>query len=196
MFVKICGITTLDDALQAVEAGASALGFNFWPRSPRYIEPAAAAQIIERLPAGVVSVGVFVDEPGADAIIRQTGIDVAQIHGNTAPPAGRWWQAWPATLDGIRAKMTASAAEAFLIDAPAGELHGGTGKTFDWALAAGLPGRIILAGGLGPDNVAEAIGVARPWGVDACSRLESAPGRKDHTRVAAFIRAARLEQES
>lgn len=191
--VKVCGVTTLEDARQACDAGADALGFNFWPKSKRYIEPAAAACIIERLPGGVLMVGVFVEETpdSVEETARRTGIAVAQLHGECEPPAMRWWRAWPATLAGIRAKMEASPAEAFLIDAPAGEAHGGTGEVFDWKLAAQLPGRVVLAGGLGPDNVAEAIATARPWGVDACSRLESAPGRKDHAKVAAFIGAAK-----
>jgi phosphoribosylanthranilate isomerase len=193
MLIKICGITTLDDALQACEAGADALGFNFWPRSPRYIGPGAAASIIERLPGNVLTAGVFVDEPAAriEQIAREAGLDVAQIHGPAEAPRMRWWQAWPATLDRIRERMEESLAEAFLLDTPAGEMRGGTGKTFDWRLASGLPRKVVLAGGLGPDNVAAAVEAARPWGVDACSRLEREPGRKDHAKVAAFIRAAR-----
>lgn len=193
MLIKICGITTLDDALQACEAGADALGFNFWPRSPRYIDPGAAASIIERLPGNVLTAGVFVDEPAAriEEIARTAGLEVAQIHGSAENLRIRWWQAWPATLDRIRERMEESLAEAFLIDTPAGEMRGGTGKTFNWALASGLPRRVVLAGGLGPDNVSAAVEAARPWGVDACSRLEREPGRKDHAKVAAFIRAAR-----
>jgi phosphoribosylanthranilate isomerase len=192
--VKICGITTLDDALQAAEAGASALGFNFWPRSKRYITPASAAAITAQLPAGVLKVGVFVDAPAteATAVAVETGLDIVQLHGRIgADPAIRHWLAFSATEAAIRATMESSGAEAFLIDTPAGDERGGTGRTFDWSLVRKLPGRIVLAGGLGPDNVAQAIREVRPWGVDACSRLESAPGRKDHTKVTEFIRAAR-----
>lgn len=193
MLIKICGITTLDDALQACEAGVDALGFNFWPRSPRYIAPQAAAGIVERLPGHTLTVGVFVDETAAriEEIASIAGLEVAQVHGSTEGLRLRWWQAWPATLERLREKMEESLAEAFLIDTPAGEIRGGTGRTFDWALACGLPRRVVLAGGLGPDNVAAAIAAAQPWGVDACSRLEREPGRKDHARVAEFIRAAR-----
>lgn len=190
--VKICGITTLEDALAACDAGADALGFNFWPRSPRYIEPARASQIIERLPGEVLAVGVFVDAP-AEAIeetAAAAGVEIAQLHGDCGIPRLRWWKALEAGPD-VRRRMEQFEAEAFLLDAPAGALRGGTGRTFDWRLAAGLPGRIVLAGGLGPDNVREAIEAARPWGVDACSRLESAPGRKDAALVRAFIRAVR-----
>ncbi len=190
--VKICGITTLEDALAACDAGADALGFNFWPRSPRYIAPDRAQRIIERIPGGVLAVGVFVDETAEriEEVSAEAGIEVAQLHGGCGVPRLRWWKALEAG-PGVRRELEQFEAEAFLLDAPAGEKRGGTGRTFDWALAAGLPARIVLAGGLGPDNVREAILAARPWGVDACSRLESAPGRKDTEKVRAFVRAVR-----
>ncbi len=193
MLVKICGITTLDDALQAVDAGADALGFNFWKDSPRYVDPMAASQIIERLAGGVVTVGVFVDEIAGrvEEIASAAGLEVAQIHGECAGLRMPWWQAWAADMEEIRGRMKSSGAQAFLIDTPAGVQRGGTGRSFDWSLAAGLPGRVILAGGLGPDNVAAAIEAVQPWGVDACSRLEREPGKKDHAKVEAFVRAAR-----
>jgi len=192
--VKICGITRLEDARQAVEAGADALGFNFWPGSVRYVTAERAGEIIAGLGVPVLKVGVFVDATPAtvETTARVAGLDVAQIHGSAVEaPAMRWWQAWSAKSDGLRERMEGSSAEAHLIDTPAGALRGGTGKTFDWSLACGLPGRIVLAGGLGPDNVAVAIRIVRPWGVDACSRLEREPGLKDHAKVAEFIRAAR-----
>lgn len=190
--VKICGITALEDALEACDAGADALGFNFWPRSPRYIDPGRAAQIIERLPGDVFVVGVFVDEPAEriEEIAAQAGIEIAQLHGACGVPRLRWWKALEAGPE-LSRQMDQFEAEAFLVDTPAGALRGGTGRTFDWSLVRGLPRRIVLAGGLGPDNVKEAIAAARPWGVDACSRLESAPGRKDAARVRAFIKAVR-----
>lgn len=192
--VKICGITTLEDARQAVEAGADALGFNFWPRSPRCITLESAAAITSDLGGRVLRVGVFVD-PAADelaAAMLGAHLDVAQIHGSADVGAGlRVWQAWSATAEGLRARIETSTAEAFLIDTPSGAQRGGTGRTFDWSLAQGLPGRVVLAGGLGPENVAEAVIQVRPWGVDACSRLEREPGRKDHEKVAAFLRAVR-----
>ena len=194
ILIKICGITTLDDALQAAGAGATALGFNFWPGSKRYVTPTAAATIISQLPAGILKVGVFVDAPESEfsAIAAQTGLDIVQLHGHTGPsPSIRHWLAFSATDAQVQATMENSGAEAFLIDTPAGVERGGTGRTFDWSLVQGLTGRIILAGGLGPDNVAQAIRQTRPWGVDACSRLESAPGRKDPVKVLEFIRAAR-----
>ncbi|HPT28450.1 MAG TPA: phosphoribosylanthranilate isomerase [Bryobacteraceae bacterium] len=194
MLIKICGITTLDDALHACECGASALGFNFWPQSRRYITPGAAAEISSRLPGGILKVGVFVDAPETEfaAIAPEAGLDIVQLHGHLgASPSTRHWLALTATDEDIQATMKDSLAEAFLIDTPSGEERGGTGRTFDWALVEGLGGRIILAGGLGPENVAEAIRRVRPYGVDACSRLESSPGLKDRVKVMEFIRAAR-----
>jgi phosphoribosylanthranilate isomerase len=196
MMLKICGITNREDALAAVDAGANALGFNFWPRSPRFILPEAAARIVSELPAGVLRVGVFVDEAEAAVtkIVRAVGLDVAQTHGKSVRPlAARWWMALSSGQADLQEALTTEGIEAFLIDAPSGDMRGGSGQVFDWKLAAGLPGRIILAGGLAPENVQEAIRQARPWGVDACSRLEISPGKKDHERMRAFVRAALSE---
>jgi phosphoribosylanthranilate isomerase len=193
VLVKVCGVTTPGDAAMAVEAGADALGFNFWPRSPRYLAPAEAAKITANLPKNTVKVGVFVDAGAAEieAAVRLAGLDLAQIHGLVPPGlAVRYWQALAAGPD-LRERMAASGGEAFLIDTPAGAGRGGTGRVFDWSLVRGLPGRIVLAGGLGADNVGAAVRAARSWGVDACSRLESAPGRKDAARVRAFVAAVR-----
>ena len=187
-FVKICGITSLDDARQAIDAGADALGFNFFPRSPRYLTDAAATKIIEQLPATILKVGVYVDE------FHEIGMDLAQIHGGPDPAGARFWRAFSAATPGLRETIVDSRAEAVLIDTPSGPQRGGTGRTFDWSLAAGLPGRIVLAGGLGPDNVPEAIRTVRPWGVDACSRLEREPGKKDYAKVEEFIRQVRSTQ--
>src|SRR5208282_73096 len=202
IFVKICGITTLEDALAALEAGADALGFNFWPGSPRCIPPAAAAGIVlelKRAAAGAgrqpLLVGVFVDAPAADieATLRSVRLGLAQVHGAAPPLAVPWWQALPAGPDlESRARAAQNAgAEAVLVDTPSGAWRGGTGRVFDWSLVRGLPAPVVLAGGLGLDNVAQAILEARPWGIDACSRLESAPGRKDPALVRAFIHAVR-----
>jgi phosphoribosylanthranilate isomerase len=192
VLVKICGITSVEDALAAVDAGADALGFNFWPGSPRYIPAAKAREIIGKLPAGVLRVAVLVEEIAAPV----AGIDVVQLHGAfRQAPRGRWWRALsasPALRETIKDCLPP---EAFLVDTPAGEARGGTGRVFDWALAAGLGVNVILAGGLGPDNVAAALEAARPFGVDACSRLESAPGVKDHARMREFVRAVREWEE-
>lgn len=190
MIIKICGITTVSDLDACVEAGADALGFNFWPKSPRFINVDMARQLARRCPPHVLKVGLFVDETAdrIEQVMQQAELDVAQLHGLPARvPAVRHWTAFSAATPDLAGILRATSAEAAVIDTPAGPQRGGTGRTFDWSLAAGLPGRIVLAGGLGPDNVAQAIRAVRPWGVDACSRLESAPGRKDHELVRAFI---------
>ncbi len=190
MIVKVCGITSLADAEMAVEAGASALGFNFYPPSPRAIAPEAARAIIEQLPAEVIKAGIFVNEP-ADAvavIMDAAGVDVAQVIGET--PNGRVWKVCRVTESFVAGQLDDPRAEAFLLDTPSAALFGGTGHTFDWSLARIEGKRIIIAGGLDPSNVADAIRACRPWGVDACSRLEWAPGRKDPVKVRAFVAAA------
>jgi phosphoribosylanthranilate isomerase len=192
VLVKICGITSVEDARAAIDSGADALGFNFWPGSPRYVASEKAREIIGGLPAWVLRVAVLVDE----AVAPVEGIDVVQIHGAfERAPEGRWWRALsagPALRETIK---DSPQPEAFLVDTPAGEAQGGTGRTFDWSLAAGLDAKVILAGGLGPDNVAAALDAARPFGVDACSRLESAPGVKDHAKMREFVRAVRTWEE-
>jgi phosphoribosylanthranilate isomerase len=181
MMVKVCGITRREDAVVAVEAGAAALGFIFYPESPRYVTPAAAAA----LGAGfhhVWKVGVFVDESPADieAVMRAAKLDVAQVYGEAVPQNMRVWRAFrPGDC------VAVDGAEAVLLDGPA------NGVPFDWALARDPGQKIIVAGGLDATNVAEAIRIAQPWGVDASSRLESAPGIKDHEKVRAFVKAAR-----
>ena len=192
VLVKICGITCLEDALAAVEAGADALGFNFFPASPRFTSIEKVAKIVQKVPQNTLKVGVFVDAfaPEIANCVREAGLDLAQVHGETSGLTVRFWQAFAAG-PGLSERMSASAAEAFLIDTPAGAQRGGTGRVFDWSLVQGLPGRIVLAGGLGPDNVAEAIRRVRPWGVDACSRLESSPGRKDSAKMRALVQAVR-----
>jgi len=187
--VKICGVTTVDDARVAADCGADAIGLNFWPGSVRYLDLERAAEIAAQIPPHVLRVGVFVDatEEMVRAATAVAGLQVAQLHGTSAaPPGTRLWRACAAG-----SFVDDPTAEAFLVDTPAGSARGGTGRTFDWSLARGLPGRIILAGGLGPDNVQEAIRAVRPWGVDACSRLESSPGRKDWRKIEEFVQAVR-----
>lgn len=195
MMVKVCGITTRADAEAAVRAGATAIGFNFYPRSPRYIEPAAAARIGAGLDA--LKVGVFVDEPRetVERVAGEAGLDVAQLHGDESagayPRAIVVWKAARVDEAFDLARWESCPAAALLLDGPAGLLYGGAGAAFDWRLAAASRHRIILAGGLDGGNVRQAIGQARPWGVDACSRIESAPGKKDHGKMRDFIVAAR-----
>ncbi len=193
MIVKVCGITSDADARAAIEAGANAVGFNFWPGSPRYLAPGLAASFVPAL-TGVLKVGVFVDSPADEVarIVRLLHLDVAQLHGAASAPAGvTFWRAM-AVRQPFDAALLVNheGAEAFLLDAPSGALHGGTGKTFDWALVRSASGKIVVAGGLDASNVAQAIFTARPWGVDACSKLESSPGTKDRAKVTAFVAAA------
>ncbi len=194
MIVKVCGITNLADALEAAEAGATALGFNFYDRSPRYVAPEAAQPILDCLPSSVLKVGVFVNAPAkvVAALAGALGLDVVQLHGDPVefPEGLRAWRAVAATPELDLARLDAGPVEAVLLDAPAGGLWGGTGKTFPWELVRGARHRIILAGGLDAENVREAIAATRPWGVDACSKLESAPGKKDHDRMRRFIQVA------
>jgi phosphoribosylanthranilate isomerase len=200
MILKICGITNPADAAAAMEGGATALGFNFYARSPRYIAPESAAQIPSA--AGVRRVGVFVNEERArvEEIARIASLDVAQLHGEETPadyPAAlAVWKAVRVTEDFDSSQYDGWPAEALLLDGPAAELYGGAGRTFDWRLAGVSSRRIILAGGLDGSNVAEAIALVRPWGVDACSRIESAPGKKDHTKMTEFLQAARAADRS
>lgn len=197
MIVKVCGITNVEDALEAAAAGAGALGFNFYPPSPRYITPADARGIIEALPPRVLSVGVFVNEPAAwlYEVRDRAGLDVVQLHGSEKPgdmpPGLRAWKAFRVEPGFDLRALDAYDVEAFLLDGPAGAAYGGSGAPFDWAVAASAPERrIVLAGGLDASNVGAAIRAARPYGVDACSKLESAPGRKDARKVREFIEAA------
>jgi len=199
MLIKICGITRAGDAAAAVEAGASALGFVFWEQSPRFVEPSVAGEIVAALPSGVVPVGVFVDAPMETVarIAGEVGLGAVQLHGSETADQARAL-AWPvyrsATLDdAAHVRETWPRETVLLLDAHDPVRRGGTGRTVDWRRAArlALGGRVVLAGGLTPDNVAEAIGVVRPWGVDVSSGVEEAPGRKSAEKVARFVGNAR-----
>jgi phosphoribosylanthranilate isomerase len=197
MIFKICGITNQEDASAAIEAGATALGLNFYPRSPRYIGPERAAEIATA--AGVLRVGVFVNEKPARVteIARIARLDVAQLHGDESPLE------FPVSLPVWKALRVSQGfdvslyddypVEALLLDGPGASAEfGGQGKIFDWTLVRATKQKIVLAGGLHASNVAFAIARVRPWGIDACSRLESAPGKKDHKKMTEFLHAARL----
>jgi phosphoribosylanthranilate isomerase len=190
MMVKICGITNREDALAAVEAGASAIGFNFYRESPRYISHTGAATIGEKVPANVWKVGVFVNEtPETIArIVLDAGLDVAQLHGISEARGVRIWRAM-SPADSL-ALAVMGKVEAVLIDTPSSQEFGGTGKTWDWTEAPHLEQKIIIAGGLDAENVRTAIEQTQPWGVDACSRIEKSPGLKDHDKMRRFIAAA------
>ena len=197
MILKVCGITNQDDATAAIEAGATAVGFNFYARSPRCISPEAAAAIATA--AGVRRVGVFVNEsPGRVAeIARLARLDVAQLHGDETPaqypPSLPVWKALPVRQGFDISLYDDCPAEALLLDGPgAGAEFGGQGKIFDWSLVRDTRRRIVLAGGLSASNVALAIARVKPWGIDACSQLEKSPGKKDHKKMTEFLHAARL----
>lgn len=206
--VKICGVTTPADARHAAEAGADAVGLNFYPQSPRFLTPAAAAAIVRDLPPFTAAVGVFVGMPlrQACAVAFQLGLRGVQTYDDRPPdddafpfahvPAFRVADA--AQLDGIRRYVEAARAAgrppaAVLIDSFVPGQMGGTGHVAPWHLLAGFdPGvPLILAGGLTPENVGAAVAAVRPWGVDVASGVESAPGRKDQDKVARFVRAVR-----
>ena len=194
MILKICGITNQGDASAAIDAGATAIGFNFYPRSPRYIAPELAGDLATA--PGVRRAGVFVNEAPArvEEIARIARLDVAQLHGDETaaafPRAVAVWKALRMSANFDLAAYGELAVEALLLDGPAGDLYGGSGRTFDWRLARATGRKIVLAGGLDASNVAAAIELVKPWGVDACSRIESAPGRKDRRKMIEFLQAA------
>ena len=204
-YVKICGITNLEDALLSDSSGADALGFNFYRQSPRFIEPFTAAAIIEQLSEKVVKVGVFVNE-SIEGILDTASacrIDAIQLHGNEGPEFVSELRGRTKAMI-IKAVRIASASDllqfnglnsdAVLVDVYDPHMYGGTGKIADWDAAAELRQlveRLYLAGGLGPDNVADAIRKVRPYAVDAASGLESEKGKKDPDKVVAFITNAR-----
>jgi phosphoribosylanthranilate isomerase len=203
--VKVCGITNLEDALAAVAAGADALGFNFYRRSPRYIAPEAARRIISELPpaAEVLCVGVFVNEDSAATVARmaaESGVGAVQLHGDESPEycvalgGQRVIKALRVGEDFAPEQATAYRAESVLLDAYSARARGGTGETFDWELARRtreVVAQLYLAGGLTVENVADALTAVRPYAVDVCSGVELAAGRKDAARVRAFVSAVR-----
>ncbi len=196
--VKICGITRWEDAQLAVELGAAALGFNFYPPSPRHIDPAAARAIILKLPPLITTVGVFANESDDEHVSRVAGesrVNVVQLHGPRFPPLEGALADFTriravAVREGFQPEMLRElTGDAFLLDAHDPELLGGTGKPFNWALTrrANRFGTIILAGGLTPENVGEAIREVRPFAVDVASGVEAAPGVKDASKLRAFF---------
>jgi phosphoribosylanthranilate isomerase len=199
--VKICGITSLADAQAAVAAGADVLGFNFFEGSPRHISLEKAAEIAKQIPPAVLRVGVFVNAP-AEFITRAVGgcgLNLLQFHGEEPPEF--CVQFGLMSMKAIRIRDAASLKEmarfstdAYLLDAFSPAARGGTGERFNWELAVeaqkfGKP--VFLAGGLTPENVADAVRKVRPFGVDVASGVESSPGKKDHAKLRTFIAAVR-----
>jgi phosphoribosylanthranilate isomerase len=207
MRVKVCGITTLEDALSAAGEGVDALGFNFYQESPRYIDPASARSIISRLPPFVAVVGLFVNvsDPGEVArLAGAAGVHTLQLHGEETPEYCGRLAEWP-LIKAFRVDDRLNSDDferyqvsAFLLDAHDEGLWGGTGRAFDWTLAKGIRGRrpIILAGGLKPENVGRAIRTVQPYAVDVCSGVEASPGRKDAARLREFMSEVRHASQS
>jgi phosphoribosylanthranilate isomerase len=197
--IKICGIKTVKDALAAMDAGADLLGFNFYPKSPRYIDVGKCRDIMSvmRKYGQITYVGVFVNASVEQvrATIETCGLNLAQLHGDETSEMvrslhGKAFKAFrgiPENLDGF----ARGAAPALLVDAAVKGVYGGTGATVDWNRAAELAKSypILLAGGLTPENVAEAVQRVKPWGVDVASGVESSPGMKDASKMKAFVRA-------
>ena len=203
--VKICGITRWEDARLAVELGAAALGFNFYPPSPRSIDPAAAREIILKLPPLITAVGIFANESDHEhvaQVAKESRVTVVQLHGPRFPR----FDGALADFTRIRAvavgggfrpdKLRELVADAFLLDAFDANLLGGTGKPFNWALAreANRFGTIILAGGLTPENVERAITEVRPFAVDVASGVEASPGIKDEEKLRRFFAAVKAAE--
>ena len=218
-WIKICGTTNLEDALTAVDAGADALGFVFYDKSPRKLDLESAREIVEKLPLNIEKVGVFVDEPVAKILrtVARAGLTAAQLHGvNSRKPefiraltTGRDLKVFlvlPATeissgLDWPENRETGISAVFF--DSGTPQLPGGTGRTFDWkAAASGIQSigerlKVVVGGGLNSTNVADAIRILKPWGADVASGVEASPGKKDPEKVRAFIDAVRkIEKKS
>lgn len=199
--IKICGITTIEDALAAAGAGADALGFVFHPASPRCVTPAQVKAIVGSLPATVCTVGVFVNLP-PDAVLQVAdlcGLDFIQLHGSETPeycrrfPRERLIKAVSLRNEGDLAETADYPVRAFLVDAHDPARFGGTGRTCDWSLARRFAARhpLILAGGLNADNIGAALEAVQPLAVDLSSGVETAPGKKDHDRVRAVVAAVR-----
>ena len=199
MFVKVCGITRLDDALHAVDHGATAIGFVFWQGSPRFISADEAAEIVAAMPDHVTTVGVFVNESVETirSVAGKTGIMAVQLHGDEPPecaPSIGYPILRSASVDTAAAVGDAwPPSTTLLVDAADPVRRGGTGQVVDWSRAAALARRrpIVLAGGLTPDNVAAAVATVRPYGVDVSSGVETSPGVKDPEKVAQFLARAR-----
>ena len=203
-FIKICGITNVDDALAAVAAGADALGFNFYKPSPRYVTPKDAREIIAKLPISVMTVGVFVNEESPQSvrsIANESGVAALQLHGDESPgycrelAKDRYVIKTLTVANDFEIDMAQGyEVEAIMLDTKHNSLRGGTGRVFDWSIARDVNEvvpKLFLAGGLSPENIQDAIEIVRPYAIDACSALEDEPGRKNHERMRAFVETAR-----
>jgi phosphoribosylanthranilate isomerase len=194
MMVKICGITRQQDAEAAIDHGASAIGFIFWPSSPRFIDPYRARKIAKALPPFVATVGVFVNQPRdyINGVASLVPLSVVQLHGDETPDFASHLPR--PVLKAVTRRETARewpTPMMLLVDAHDPVKRGGTGRVVDWSMAAALSRErpVVLAGGLTPDNVAEAVAAVQPWGIDVSSGVEESPGIKDERRMAALFAA-------
>jgi phosphoribosylanthranilate isomerase len=197
--VKVCGIRSLEEAQASIDAGADALGFNFWSRSPRYIAPEAAREIVARLPPLVANIGVFVNETREriEAIASDLRLAAVQLHGDESPEfcagitAAKTIKAIRVTEDFAPQSIRRYSVSMILLDTGIAGSYGGTGRTFDWSVAAECArlSPIILAGGLTTENIGEAISTVRPAAIDVCSGVEAEPGRKDLVKLRNFMLA-------
>jgi len=202
MKVKICGITSYEDAIMALDAGVDALGFNFFPRSPRYIDPVDVKAIISRLPPFAVTVGLFVNVDQPEKVVETAeiaGVEVLQLHGDESPEYCRKLSDRPLIKalrigsEPVWEDLGRYPVRAFLLDVKDDKLFGGTGTSFDWNLAQSIDRKrpVILAGGLRKDNVRIAIETVRPYAIDVCSGVELNPGVKDPAKLEAFMNEVR-----
>jgi phosphoribosylanthranilate isomerase len=217
-WIKICGTTNLEDALLAVEAGADALGFVFHAKSPRNVSVETVREIVAQLPERVEKVGVFVEQDAEEiaGVVYQTGLTAVQLHGGLEEsalisqellergvrrmfpvfPAGLFYEEGAVDIKGRADSENSEVVVAIVVDSGTAEQRGGTGKAFEWRRVAAMEkftrlARVVIAGGLTPGNVAEAMRILNPWGVDVVSGVEAAPGKKDPEKVRAFVRAVR-----
>ena len=200
--IKICGITNLDDGLEAIAAGVDALGFVFVPNTPRYITPSQAKLVIKQLPPFITNVGLFVDSEIDEIkdIVNHCKLDAVQLHGNESPEMCSQISLQTKVIKSFHVKKELQVLRneianyrvaAYLLDTFIKGKAGGTGQTFDWRIAEGLSQRIILAGGLTPDNIGTAIAQLQPYGVDVSSGVEKSPGKKDTNKIYSFVRQVR-----
>jgi len=199
--IKICGITNLDDAIAVAGSGANALGFIFYPRSPRYISPEKAKEIIENIPRKITRVGVFVNHRADEIkeIVDFCGLNLVQLHGNESPefcrqfPASTLVKAFSPRTENDLQELKDYPVKAILVDTHDPKLYGGTGKTSNWKLASKIKKShpLILSGGLNIDNIIEAIETAHPDAVDINSGVEVSPGKKDHSKVREIVKIVR-----
>ena len=200
--IKICGITNLDDGLEAIAAGVDALGFVFVPNTPRYITPSLAKLVIKQLPPFITNVGLFVDSEidEIEDIVNHCKLDAVQLHGNESPEMCSQISLQTKVIKSFHVKKELQVlrneienyrVDAYLLDTFIKGKAGGTGQTFDWRIAEGLSQRIILAGGLTPDNIGTAIAQLQPYGVDVSSGVEKSPGKKDTNKIYSFVRQVR-----